>query len=105
MRDWLSQTFSSSSLDIDVFQNSPIQLGRMTQLKVARSFAPANTHSLEFGVYTGGSLRTLATEFKDSSFTGFDSFKGLPEAWHRSATSTYEAGHFALKALPAMPPM
>jgi len=36
---------------------------------------------LEFGVATGSSIDTLAT-LTNSKWYGFDSFKGLPEAWY-----------------------
>lgn len=104
IRAWLSRLYDHGSMSIDTFQHAPIVLDRLIQLKVARASAPSGLLSLEFGVYTGGSLRALALVHKDCAFTGFDSFKGLPEAWKRSAGSTYEAGHFALKALPVMPP-
>jgi hypothetical protein len=54
----------------------------------------------EFGVYKGTSLDALASICHDRRVAGFDSFRGLPEAWVRSDTSTYRAGHFALEAMP-----
>jgi hypothetical protein len=36
---------------------------------------------LEFGVYYGKSIRTLAAGFPSQQVHGFDSFKGLPEEW------------------------
>lgn len=44
---------------------------------------------LEFGVATGGSIRALS-RLTDSKWYGFDSFKGLPEAWY-----TEQVGGFA----------
>jgi predicted O-methyltransferase YrrM len=38
-------------------------------------------HYLEFGVYTGGTIRHLATRRPGVTFHGFDSFEGLPDAW------------------------
>jgi hypothetical protein len=36
---------------------------------------------MEFGVFSGGTLRYMARLLPDKSFHGFDSFEGLPEAW------------------------
>ena len=36
---------------------------------------------LEFGVFTGGTIRYMAKRVGDRTIHGFDSFEGLPEAW------------------------
>lgn len=36
---------------------------------------------LEFGVFTGGTIRYMAKQKPTVSFHGFDSFEGLPEDW------------------------
>ena len=38
-------------------------------------------HYLEFGVYTGGTIRFIAKRVHGRVVHGFDSFEGLPEAW------------------------
>ncbi|MEA2976017.1 MAG: hypothetical protein QOF19_1537 [Alphaproteobacteria bacterium] len=38
-------------------------------------------HYLEFGVFTGGTIRFIARRIGDRIIHGFDSFEGLPEAW------------------------
>jgi Macrocin-O-methyltransferase (TylF) len=38
-------------------------------------------HYLEFGVFTGGTIRFLARRIGARTIHGFDSFEGLPEAW------------------------
>jgi hypothetical protein len=38
-------------------------------------------HYLEFGVYTGGTIRFIARRIGGRPIHGFDSFEGLPEAW------------------------
>src|SRR4051812_30182595 len=38
-------------------------------------------HYLEFGVYTGGTIRFMAKRVGSKLIHGFDSFEGLPEAW------------------------
>jgi hypothetical protein len=43
--------------------------------------AKVSGHYLEFGVFTGGTIRYLAGLKREQTFHGFDSFEGLPEAW------------------------
>jgi hypothetical protein len=38
-------------------------------------------HFLEFGVFTGGTIRYTAARVGGRPVHGFDSFEGLPEAW------------------------
>lgn len=38
-------------------------------------------HYLEFGVFTGGTIRFIARRVGTRTIHGFDSFVGLPEAW------------------------
>jgi len=38
-------------------------------------------HYLEFGVFTGGTIRYIAQCIGSRTIHGFDSFEGLPEAW------------------------
>jgi predicted O-methyltransferase YrrM len=54
---------------------------------------------LEFGVHTGGTLRTIAELAPAGSVYGFDSFEGLPEDWR----TQFAAGSFAVDALPDVP--
>ncbi|MFN4295683.1 MAG: methyltransferase domain-containing protein [Brevundimonas sp.] len=104
LRPALNRVYDGASIAIEPFQQFPVVIDRLAQLKSALDLSPPAGLALEFGVFKGVSLRALALAFPGRRFTGFDSFEGLPEAWRRSETSTYEAGHFALKALPAMPP-
>lgn len=53
---------------------------------------------LEFGVWKGDSIRTLASR-TNQQVHGFDSFEGLPERWRDG----FEAGHFKLENLPEVP--
>jgi hypothetical protein len=59
-------------------------LGFETQrelLDYALSQTEGGGHYLEFGVYSGGTIRHLARRKPAVTFHGFDSFEGLPEAW------------------------
>src|SRR5438034_6924625 len=62
----------------------PDALGFETQrdlLDYALSQTEGAGHHLEFGVYSGGTIRHLARKKPAVTFHGFDSFEGLPEAW------------------------
>ena len=49
---------------------------------------------IEFGVYKGETLLWWAgrNSHPESSFTGFDCFEGLPEAWEDCATGAFDTG-------------
>jgi hypothetical protein len=47
----------------------------------ALSLAGTDGHFLEFGVYSGGTIRHIARRKPNVTIHGFDSFEGLPEAW------------------------
>lgn len=52
---------------------------------------------LEFGVYTGGTIRRMARRTTRNCVFGFDSFKGLPEAWEHRDGGAFPKGTFDLK--------
>lgn len=60
-------------------------LGFETQkelLDYALTQAPPTGHYLEFGVFSGGTIRHIAKRLPPGvTIHGFDSFEGLPEAW------------------------
>jgi hypothetical protein len=73
----------NSSVDY-IEQHMPDALGFDTQKEVLTygiSETRVSGHYLEFGVFTGGTIRYLARLRRDQVFHGFDSFEGLPEAW------------------------
>lgn len=65
-------------------QHMPDALGFETQrelLAYSLSEVSVPGHYLEFGVYTGGTIRYIARLKRDQTIHGFDSFEGLPEQW------------------------
>jgi hypothetical protein len=62
----------------------------------ALSLAPSGGMALEFGVYTGTTLKTIAANRTEGGVYGFDSFQGLPEDWRNG----FPAGKFATDSLP-----
>ncbi|HUQ58450.1 class I SAM-dependent methyltransferase [Lentzea sp.] len=67
-------------------------------LEHALAHAPAEGMALEFGVYTGGTLKVIANA-RDGEVYGFDSFEGLPEDWRNG----FPAGTFTMDGLPDVP--
>lgn len=65
-------------------------------LRHALSLSPKGGLALEFGVYTGATLGTIAEVRDDGAVYGFDSFKGLPEHWR----SGFPEGAFDAEGLP-----
>ena len=65
--------------------NMPAAIGFETQKELI-SYALNKTEGcsgyyLEFGVFTGGTIRYMAKKKPNIIFHGFDSFEGLPEDW------------------------
>ncbi|MEU5690944.1 class I SAM-dependent methyltransferase [Actinosynnema sp. NPDC020468] len=52
--------------------------------------------ALEFGVYTGSTLKIIAQAREGRDVYGFDSFEGLPEDWRNG----FPAGMFSVDGLP-----
>lgn len=67
-------------------------LGRDELYKLCFKKAPVEGLVMEFGVASGESMNIIAP-LTDRMVYGFDSFKGLPEAWY-----SYQEGHFACNA-------
>lgn len=64
-------------------------------LERALSLAPTGGMALEFGVYTGTTLKIIAAA-RDGDVYGFDSFEGLPEDWRIG----FDSGTFGIDAPP-----
>lgn len=67
-------------------------------LRHALGLAPTGGLALEFGVFSGSTLRIIAELRQGQQVYGFDSFEGLPEAWR----SDFPAGAFAVNELPVV---
>ncbi|HEY2221521.1 class I SAM-dependent methyltransferase [Actinomycetospora sp.] len=65
----------------------------------ALSLAPRGGMALEFGVYSGSTLRAIAEARGGTEVYGFDSFEGLPEDWRAG----FRAGTFAMESMPEVP--
>jgi predicted O-methyltransferase YrrM len=68
-------------------------------LQHALSIAPTGGMALEFGVFTGTTLKLIATARDRGGVYGFDSFEGLPENWRVG----FRAGAFDVDAVPEVP--
>jgi hypothetical protein len=70
---------------VDYIENTmPDALGFESQRELtefALSTVQIEGHYLEFGVFTGGTIRFIASRIGSRVIHGFDSFEGLPEAW------------------------
>jgi Macrocin-O-methyltransferase (TylF) len=51
-------------------------------------------HYMEFGVFTGGTIRFMARRVRPRVFHGFDSFEGLPAGWsgYNLGSGTFDRG-------------
>lgn len=84
-------------------QNACIFRSAAEVLQFAKSQVKAEISEglyLEFGVWTGNSIRLIATDLPYTVY-GFDSFEGLPESWRQG----FDKGTFRLKndKLPPVP--
>lgn len=65
----------------------------------ALAAAPEQGQVLEFGVFTGLSIRFIAGRVRDTVH-GFDSFEGLPEAWKADEAAGSYSSHGKLPRVP-----
>jgi predicted O-methyltransferase YrrM len=69
-------------------------------LEYGLKIAPADGLALEFGVWSGSTLRIIASARGGTGGVyGFDSFEGLPESWRTG----FPAGMFSAEGLPDVP--
>lgn len=68
-------------------------------LEHALSLAPQGGMALEFGVYSGTTLKIISAARACGGVYGFDSFAGLPENWRTG----FDTGAFGVDAPPDVP--
>jgi hypothetical protein len=68
-------------------------------LEYGLSLAPTGGLALEFGVYSGTTLKLISAARGGAQVYGFDSFDGLPEHWQHG----FPAGSFQADSPPDMP--
>jgi hypothetical protein len=71
---------------------------KLATLRHAVLQAPTDGMALEFGVYTGTTLRAIVEDFKGPDVFGFDSFEGLPQNWRTG----FPAGAFDVDGVPTV---
>jgi hypothetical protein len=71
---------------------------RLALLDHCLNILPANGLVLEFGVYTGSTIRHIADRLRGRQVYGFDSFEGLDEPW-----MYHSPGLFKIEQLPTVP--
>ncbi|WP_231104813.1 class I SAM-dependent methyltransferase [Haloechinothrix halophila] len=92
----LDAALDSARFAQDTMPTVPTFARPMDTLKHALDMAPTAGMALEFGVYSGKTLQTIARRRNGTNVYGFDSFKGLPEDWR----SGFPAGTFDTDGLP-----
>lgn len=65
-------------IDVEEFRNVP----NMVDVAMAALDAPSGL-KLEFGVFTGSSIRQIATTLPEETIWGFDSFTGTDDMWDK----------------------
>lgn len=98
-----------TNFDIEVLHNAEVidsvfkskGQERKRHLYKCMPCAEITGHVVEFGVYQGKSMFTIANHFRDQTCWGFDSFQGLPEPWFTTDPDrpSHRQGHFDMSAL------
>jgi hypothetical protein len=96
---WLTAGITSSAYAEDHMRRATRFEDRYAILEHCLSVAPSDGLVLEFGVYSGDTIRRIAEAKPTQKVYGFDSFEGLPEDWREG----FEQGQFALAGLPDVP--
>jgi Methyltransferase domain len=68
-------------------------------LEYGLSLAPTGGMALEFGVYSGTTLKIISSARNGELVYGFDSFEGLPQDWRAG----FPAGTFSVDGYPDVP--
>jgi len=82
-----------SRLDLLDISLAPVIVDDLEHLLACVRAGDIVGHVAEFGVWRGTSITRLAHAVRPELVHGFDTFRGLPEAWDRGA-DVYPAGHF-----------
>lgn len=84
-----------------------LQDERILHLDEVMKYVTLDGDIVEFGVHKAQSINQIADKFTNQTIHGFDSFKGLPEAWPTekkhlkpNAPIKHKKGYFALDELP-----
>ena len=87
------------------FKSKAIERSRHLQHCVRAAELPG--HKMEFGVWSGKTIRHIAAHWSDDIIWGFDSFEGLPEPWYTNDAvhPSHKKGCFSLtnQDLPSYP--
>jgi hypothetical protein len=90
----LGQIGEAAAFEREHLMDAAYFKGRHQLFAYVLSKIPQDGLLLEFGVYKGDSINRLAGLMPQRHWYGFDSFKGLPEAWTPGA----RAGAFAVQS-------
>ncbi|MGZ4600677.1 MAG: class I SAM-dependent methyltransferase [Oryzihumus sp.] len=90
---------SSAAWAMEHLPRTPTFPDKAATLGHAMAHAPAEGLVLEFGVWTGSTLRAIVESLPGHEVFGFDSFQGLPEDWRTG----FPAGMFGVDGLPQVP--
>jgi hypothetical protein len=94
-RDAVVQSFRFAQAEMSGARQLP---DPRATLEHGLTLAPAGGLALEFGVYSGGTLKVVANAREETVY-GFDSFQGLPQDWRAG----FPAGTFSVEGLPDVP--
>lgn len=87
------------------FKSKGIERTRHLQHCVQSASLPG--YKMEFGVWSGKTIRSIAARWPDETIWGFDSFEGLPEPWYTNdpLSPSHKKGCFDLsqQVLPVYP--
>jgi hypothetical protein len=90
---------SSAEFATRAMPTAPTFDDRFATLRHGLQIAPADGLALEFGVWTGITLRIIAEARGGRDVYGFDSLKGLPQDWRTGIP----AGSYATDVVPEVP--
>ncbi len=111
----MSSTVDRTNYDISFFIRAPAipapfkskGIERSRHLQRCVQAAELQGYKMEFGVWSGKTIRHIAARWPDETIWGFDSFEGLPEPWYTNDAQhpSHKKGCFDLsqQVLPSYP--